>query len=47
VVEAERSALAVQVQWGTVGSYVLFLLASVVVAGVVATRAFRSYQHSI
>jgi ABC-2 type transport system permease protein len=46
-VEAGRSALAVQVHWGTVGSYVLFLLASVVVSGVVATRAFRSYQRSI
>jgi hypothetical protein len=37
----------VQVHWGTVGSYVLFLLASVVVSGVLATRAFRSYQRSI
>jgi ABC-2 type transport system permease protein len=46
-VEAGRSALAEQVQWGTVGSYVLFLVASVAVSGVVATRAFRSYQHSI
>jgi ABC-2 type transport system permease protein len=46
-VEAGRSALAVQVQWGTVGSYLLFLLASVLVAGALATRAFRSYQRSI
>ncbi len=46
-VEAGRSALAVHVAWGTVGSYVLFLLASVVVSAVLATRAFGSYQHSI
>ncbi|HXA31419.1 MAG TPA: ABC transporter permease [Acidimicrobiales bacterium] len=46
-VEAGRSALAVHVYWGTVGSYVLFLLASAIVAGVLATRAFRSYQRSI
>lgn len=46
-VEAGRGAVAMQVHWGTVGSFVLFLLASVAVCGVVATRAFRSYQRSI
>jgi len=46
-VEAGRSALAVQVHWTTVGSYMLFLVASVAVSGVLATRAFPSYQRSI
>lgn len=36
-----------QRHWGTIGSFVAFLLAGVVVSSVVATRAFRFYQHSI
>lgn len=42
-VKAGRDAVGAHVAWSTVGSYVGFLLAAVVVAGWLSTRAFRGY----
>ena len=44
---AGRIAVGGQPQWGTVGSYALFLAVAACVTAVAATRAFRSYQRSL
>lgn len=46
-VEAARSAAMEKIDWGLVGSRIGLLVALLAVAGVVATRAFRSYQRSL
>lgn len=46
-VKAGRLAVGARIPWGTVGSYVGFLAATVVVCTTVATTAYRSYQRSM
>jgi ABC-2 type transport system permease protein len=45
-IKAGRDVIGAHVAWGTVGSYVGFLLVSVAVAGWLATRAFGSMQRA-
>jgi len=46
-IKAGRGAVGSQVHWATVSSYGGFLLITVLVCSVLATRGFRAYQHSI
>ena len=46
-VVAGRAAAMQKIDWGLVGSRIGLLVALLAVAGVVATRAFRSYQRSL
>jgi ABC-2 type transport system permease protein len=45
-VKAGRDVIGTHVAWGTVGSYVGFLVATVAVCGWLSTRAFGAYQRA-
>jgi ABC-2 type transport system permease protein len=46
-IEAGRSATAADPDWGLVAGHTALLAAGLVVAGTLATQAFRSYQRSV